>query len=237
MKAIILAGGRGERLRPFSDTMPKSVVPVEKYPFLWYVLRYLKTQDIHKIVMLTGYQADKIKETLGAGGQMNLSIEYQAESEPLGTGGALLRARNQIDEDVLVLNGDTYCELNVSDFYAFHRKNQADFTIAVVKAASNKTDFGLIAMNSKNQVLQFREKQRGSGYSSAGFYIVSPRLFSRFSFPHSPCSLEKDLIPSWLGQSVQIYGFPISENKFFDIGTPERFNEFRNFIKGRSQCV
>lgn len=243
MNTFILAGGFATRLRPISDHVPKALVPVLGKPFLRYQLEFLKSQDITKIVLLLGHQADKIITEFGNGKKMGLMIQYQVESAPLGTGGALIQARRHLEDLTLILNGDTYFEFDLRLFYEFHKMKKSKFTIGVIqntpsplplpkgegKGEGSSKDFGAISLNSEGRVTSFIEKNRGQ-YLSAGCYLMSSTLLKQYPSVDGPSSLEYDLIPSWLRQGAQIYGFEFSSKVFYDIGTPERLKIFEDFI-------
>ncbi len=231
MNALILAGGLATRLRPLTDKIPKALVPVAGKPFLLYQLEYLKSQGIREVVLLVGHQAEKIQDEFGDGKKMGLMIEYQVESNPLGTGGALIHGRRHMDKESLVLNGDTYFEFEISKFLDFHRKKKSLMTLGVVKKQMTSQDYGSITLDVDGRVRNFHKKKESGPFLSTGFYILSQDIFNQYPFKEGSSSLESDVVPAWIKTGVPIYGYEFNHQNFYDIGTPERLKTFELHIR------
>jgi NDP-sugar pyrophosphorylase family protein len=165
-QAVILAGGRGARLRPYTTVLPKPLVPVGGIPIAEVIIRQLKSHGIKNIVMATGYLAELIEAYFGDGSRFGVRIEYLKEKNPLGTAGALKLITN-LDENFLVINGDTLINFNFKEFLSFHKvsKNMATITI---KGITVKTDFGVIKSDGKGAFLDYIEKPSHRSYVSVG---------------------------------------------------------------------
>ncbi len=231
MNALILAGGLATRLRPLTDKIPKALVPVSGKPFLLYQLEYLKSQGIGEVVLLTGYQSQKIQDEFGDGKKMGLMIEYQVESSPLGTGGALIQGRRYVGKESLVMNGDTYFEFEISKLLDFHRKKKSLMTLGVAKKQMTGQDYGTITLDPDGRVRDFSEKTESGPFLNAGFYILSQGMFSQFPLSEGPSSLERDVIPAWVKKGAPVYGYEFNHQNFYDIGTPDRLKTFESHIR------
>src|SRR3989344_4164662 len=133
MKALILAGGFGTKLRRIVYDKPKSMVSIAGIPFLEHQIRLLKNQGITEFVILVSYMADKIKSYFGNGKNLGVNITYSEEEIPLGTAGAIKKAEKYIDSTFLVLNGDSYAKINIKELLKFHKENNNEFTMLLKK--------------------------------------------------------------------------------------------------------
>lgn len=230
MVAAILAGGRGTRLRPVLDGRPKVLAPVAGRPFLSYLLDQLLAAGIKKVVLCTGYLAEQVREAFGSS-YGDLQILYSQEEQAMDTGGALRLAMPALDSDpALVLNGDSYCDVDMNCFYAWHRENGSLASIALAHSA-DVTQFGKVTLSADDQILGFDEKRGGgAGWVNAGMYLLS-RIFLDRIPPARPVSLEKELFPAWA--SGGLYGYR-SGARLLDIGTPATFEQAGRFLAGCS---
>jgi len=182
MKAVILAGGLGKRLRRAVRDRPKSMALVLGKPFLEYQIEQLRKYDVIKIVLCVGYLAEQIKSYFKDGTKFGIDIRYAVEKEPLGTAGALKNAENYLeDKAFLVLNGDSYSEIDITGFIQFHRKKGGMGTILLTRV-SQAQDYGLIKIDEDNRITGFVEKpgKTPSGsVISAGVYLLEPQIFPR----------------------------------------------------------
>ena len=213
-QAVILAGGEGRRLLPYSRVLPKPLWPIGDIPIVEILLRQLSRAGIHEVVMAVGYQAELIKMILGDGKQFGLKIRYSLEKKPLGTA-APLRLIKKLDSDFLVLNGDLLTDLPFKKFMAAHLKNTAPATIATY----NRTvaiDFGVIH-EKDNEITGYFEKP-SLGYSvSMGIYAFRKEVLryiptGKFDFP----DLVKRLIT--IGKNPAVFKF---DGRWLDIGRPD----------------
>jgi len=227
-EAIVLAGGLGTRLQGILPDIPKCMAPVNGKPFLTYILDYLISQDISKVVLSVGYRKDHIISYFGNCYQ-SLTIEYAIEDQPLGTGGAVKLALTHCSQDqVFVINGDTYFlpELNVIE--NVHIKTFADITIAV-KQMSETRRYGLIITKQDDRIIDFREKnpESGSGWINGGIYLINKQIFDEF--PEKNYSLENDIFKAYCLR-LKIQAFKTKAD-FLDIGIPEDYAKAQMMIK------
>jgi phosphoheptose isomerase len=225
--AAILAGGKGERLRSAVADRPKALAPVANRPFLAHLLDRLSEAGIGKVVLCTGYQAEQVEVAFGSR-YARLSLEYSRELEPLDTGGALRLALEHLDSNpVLVLNGDSFCELDLSALVEWHRWKRADATMALAYL-SDVTRFGSVAWNENGRIVRFEEKgRRGSGWINAGIYLFSRSVLESMGAGEK-MSLERDCFPA-LAEQGSLFAYP-GGKKFIDIGTPESYAAAHGFF-------
>lgn len=171
MQAVVLAGGKGTRLKPYTMSFPKPLVPVCEYPILEIIIRQLVRFGFNRITISTGYLAELIEAYFGDGKRWGASIQYVREMTPLSTAGALKLLRN-CDENFLVMNGDILTNLNLQEFYDSHIENGAAATIASKKRES-KIDFGVLKYAENGFLIDYIEKPIYSFAVSMGIYVIS----------------------------------------------------------------
>ncbi|GBE73771.1 mannose-1-phosphate guanyltransferase [Microcystis aeruginosa NIES-87] len=223
MDVIILAGGLGTRLRSVINSLPKPMAPVADRPFLEYLLDYLISQKItNKFLVSVGYEHQKIIDHFGDQ-YKEYELNYLIEDTPLGTGGAIQLALNKIQtEQALIVNGDTLFNVNLSEMIDFHRKQQADLTLAL-KLLKNFDRYNNVIQDHQNKVIKFEEKQfKDKGLINGGIYLIDKNLISQFDLPEK-FSFEEDFLKPCLKQ-IAMYGF-VSKNYFIDIGIPEDYQK------------
>lgn len=217
---VILAGGFGTRLRPVVTDLPKPLAPVAGRPFLWWLLRSLEVQGVQDVYLATGYKAALIEAAFGERfGPIRL--HYVVEDEPLGTGGAILRASRDIETDeFFVLNGDTLAVADLSAMALAAQRHKPDATLAVARV-DNAARYGTIAVDQQNQVTAFRAKgASGPGFISAGVYLIRHAALDPTLLP-AKFSIEQDFFERELPR-LRISAFPAVE-AFIDIGVPEDY--------------
>ncbi|MCK4935043.1 MAG: nucleotidyltransferase family protein [Simkaniaceae bacterium] len=224
MDAIILAGGLGTRLQKVVSDRPKPLALIKNTPFLDLLINKLK--HLPKIVLAVGYKADQIVDYYSN----QSTIAFSIESTPLGTGGAIKQALNQTSsEDVLVLNGDSFLDISLEDFFQYHSSKQADITLATVKV-DDANRFGTLDLDPKNQrLVSFHEKSSkvGSGWINAGVYLLKRTLFEEFS-NNSAFSFEHDMMPKLLNKEA--FGYHC-KGTFIDIGTEGSYKKAQNILE------
>lgn len=227
MQAIILAGGKGARLRPYTNIIPKPLLPIDNMPILEIILRQLKKHKFTKIVITIGHLGEIIKAYFGDGKKLGLKIRYSLEEKPLGTVGALSLVNN-LDDNFLVMNGDILSNINFSDLYDFHKKNKKKVTIVACKK-SIKLSLGVLECKG-GKLIDYIEKPEYKFNVSTGVYILNKNIiplipFNKYyDFPR----LIKDIIPE---EDINVYQF---NGYWFDIGTPEDYNQAQDsFIELR----
>ena len=230
--AIILAGGMGTRLKTIISDLPKPMAPIMNVPFLTYQLNYLKHFSIKKVIFSVGYLSEKIIAHYNQSFE-NISIEYSIEKNPLGTGGGIRMAMSNLNEDlVLILNGDSFFDLDLEQFYNLHLEQKSEFSLAL-RYVNNSERYGNIEFNSSNQITSFIEKNQlnQSGYINAGVYILSKKLYLQNTNSNINFSIEKDFFEKQLNQLI-IKGFEFKDY-FIDIGIPEDYlkaqDDFKEF--------
>ncbi|MCX6829466.1 MAG: sugar phosphate nucleotidyltransferase [candidate division Zixibacteria bacterium] len=213
-QAVILAGGEGRRLLPYTKILPKPLWPVGNVPIVEILLRQLAHAGIKEVIMAVGYQADLVKMIIGSGQPFGLKIRYSLEKKPLGTAAPLKRIKN-LDSNFLVLNGDLLTDLPFRDFIKAHLKNNSPATVAVFKR-SVKVDFGVIE-EKNGRITGYREKPVLPYSVSMGIYAFRREILKyipvgRFDFPDLVLKLIK------AGQNPHIYRF---NGRWLDIGRPD----------------
>ncbi|GIW81940.1 MAG: hypothetical protein KatS3mg105_3747 [Gemmatales bacterium] len=225
----ILAGGRGMRLRSVVADRPKVLATVEGRPFLTFLLDQLIDAGFSQAILLTGYQADQVHFVIGEA-YRSLRLIHSPEPEALGTGGAVVHALAHFTEEhVLLLNGDSYCHVDLDAFFAWHQSRGADLSL-VLTHVDDTSRYGRVDIGADETILRFDEKRRdaGPGWINAGIYLIRRRLLERL--PQTRLSLEKDLLPGWLAGGKVVAGFRCG-GCFLDIGTPESYAAASDFFR------
>src|SRR5712671_6585746 len=225
MKAIMLAGGKGTRLRPLTIHTPKPIVPIFERPFLHYQLDLLKqVPEIDEVVLSLNYQPRRIEEIFGDGGDSGLSIRYVVEPAPLGTAGAIRYAGESLRESVVVFNGDVLTEVDLAAVIALHRERKARATI-VLTPVENPTAYGLVETDADGNVRRFLEKPNPDEITcntvNAGIYILEPDTFDRIPRDTS-WSIERSFFPSLIDRGEAFIAVT-HRGYWIDIGTPEKY--------------
>lgn len=221
MQTVILAGGLGTRLRKAVNGIPKSMAPVAGRPFLEHQLLHLKDKGFSEIVLLIGYLSEAIVDHFGDGSSLGLKIAYSKEGEPLGTAGALKNAESLLDNSFLLLNGDTFLDVDYNDLIRLHFERAALVTVAVVEAGDSSR-YGSIVLGEEGRIEAFSEKKEtGPGLINGGIYVVSKNVLAYIS-PRERTSLESEVIPRLVDEGKPVYGV-IVKGYFVDIGTPESY--------------
>ncbi len=241
--AIILAGGFGTRLQSVVTDVPKPMAPVNGEPFLNYQLNYLKNYGIKHIVISVGYLAEKIKAYYKDSYQ-GMAISYSTELIALGTGGGIRLAMDSTgNEEVFVLNGDSFFDVDLNEFYKSHHLHKAEISICI-RRIENADRYGtielekyflptLVAGNPYTyfKVNAFKEKSErvGAGFINGGIYILDRRTFFKFTKENMAFSIEKDFFEAQCS-TVDIGAF-LSKGYFIDIGIPEDYTKAQNDFK------
>lgn len=192
MKAIILAGGLGTRLRPLTENTPKPLLPIKGKPIIEHALLNFKKHGITDVILSVGYRADLIKEYFGDGSKWGIKIEYCIEDEPLGTGGAIRKASENINEKFLVINGDNLADFNWGELIATHERNQAKITLALFPV-EDVTLYGIAELEGE-KIKRFVEKPKveeaPSNLNNAGGYVMEKEILD--ILPDGFCMIERD---------------------------------------------
>ena len=236
MKAVILSGGFGTRLRPLTINTPKSMVPVLNIPFLEYFIKRLKAHKVSDIALAVSYLAEPIKDYFGDGSRFDVNLSYTVEETPLGTAGAVKNAGGFIDEPVLVFNGDIFTDLDITAMMENHRQNKAMLTIALTPV-EDPTSYGLVETDNRNKIVRFLEKPNPDEITTkminAGTYIIEPEVMSLIP-SQTNCSFERDIFPLLLREKKDVFAYP-ADCYWIDIGKPENYFQLHyDLLNGKS---
>jgi NDP-sugar pyrophosphorylase family protein len=225
---VILCGGQGTRLRPVVSDRPKSLAVFGDSTFLDILIETLKKSGFRRFILCVGYMKDQIEARFK--NREDVSILFSEEEEPLGTGGALKNAQSLIQsETFVVLNGDSICNIDFSEFYRFHKNKNVILSMALVQTQDAR-DFGTVVLNEFHEIISFKEKEsaKNSALINAGIYFMQKEILSQM--PAMPrFSLENDFFPTMTG--ARCAGFIIN-SELIDIGTPERYEKAVHLIGG-----
>jgi|SRR5688572_16360375 mannose-1-phosphate guanylyltransferase len=240
MKAILLAGGRGTRLRPLTIHTPKPIVPIFERPFLHYQLDLLKQiPEIDEVVLSLNYQPRRIEELFGDGSETGLSIRYVVEPAPLGTAGAVRYAGESLHESVIVFNGDVLTEIDLAAVLRLHRERQAKATI-VLTPVENPSAYGLVETDAAGNIQCFVEKPKPDEITcdtiNAGIYVLEPDTFDRIP-KDMPWSIERSFFPSLIARHETFVAY-VNRGYWIDIGTPDKYVQVhRDIMDGRFRAA
>lgn len=240
MRALILAGGFGTRMRPLTNHVPKSLLPICNRPFLEHQVRLLATYGVTEATLLTGYLPEPFdsfaRDALGYGVRVTISTE----DKPLGTAGAIRSQLEQLDGTTIVFNGDVLTDLDVGAMVEFHRARGAVCTISLTHV-DDAGAYGLVPMDGDGRVQAFVEKPPPEiavegGWINAGTYVLEPRALADVP-PDVEWSIERQTFPTLLAADEPLYGF-CSDSYWLDIGTPARYLQAHiDILEGRAHAA
>lgn len=235
MKALFLAGGKGTRLKPLTNKLPKPMVPIMTKPLLERDITALKKCGIEEIVLSVCYKPQHIKEYFQNGDRFGVKMHYVKEDVPLGTGGAIKNTQKFYDDTFLIFNSDILSDIDFKDMIKYHKSKKADVTIAVT-TVRNPSAYGVIDYDENNYAKSFIEKpspnEITSNYINAGIYIFEPKVLKEIP-DGRVVSVEREIFPSLLkkGYKIAIYN---KLSYWMDIGTPKKYFEaHRDIITGK----
>ena len=237
MKAILLAGGKGTRLRPLTLHTPKPIVPIFDRPFLQYQIDLLRqVPEIDEIVLSLNYQPGRIKEVFGDGSDFGIRLRYVVEPSPLGTGGAIkFAAGEHRGTPLVVFNGDVLTSVDLPSVIRLHRERRAKATI-VLTPVDNPTAYGLVETDPEGNICAFVEKpkvdQIRCNTINAGIYVLEPETLERIP-AETVYSIERTYFPSLIEQS-ETFVAAIYDGYWIDIGTPGKYRQaHQDIMSGR----
>ncbi len=239
MHALILAGGKGTRLRPLTVYTPKPIVPFLNRPFLLYQIEILQRAGIEEITLSLSYQPDKIEHILGDGSDYGVRLRFITEPSPMGTGGAYKFAASDIRETTIVLNGDILTDLDITKVIEFHQAKKATATI-VLAPVENPEAYGLVETDADGKVLRFNEKPKAEELSAltvntinAGIYILEPEVLDLIPKGENH-SFEYHVFRDLLKNEKSFYAYILSETYWRDIGNPASYLQGHlDFLSGK----
>ncbi|MGH9411962.1 MAG: sugar phosphate nucleotidyltransferase [Vicinamibacterales bacterium] len=236
MKAILLAGGKGTRLRPLTVHTPKPIVPILNRPFLYYQIDLLKQiPEIDEVILSLNYQPRRIEEMFGEGEEAGTRLRYVVEPMPLGTGGAIRYAGDSLTESVVVFNGDVLTAVDLAAVLRLHRERRAKATI-VLTPVENPRAYGLVETDAQGNIRRFLEKPGEDEITcntiNAGIYVLEPDTFDRIP-ADTAWSIERSFFPSLIERGETFVAY-IYDGYWIDIGTPAKYLQVhRDIMDGR----
>lgn len=225
MKAVILVGGEGTRLRPLTYDLPKPMVPICGKPFTQYTLELIKSHGIDEVIFSLGYKWDSFTDYFGDGSSLGMKIHYVVEDSPLGTAGAIKNVEEYLDEgSFLVFNGDILSEMNLSEIIRFHKDNDSYCTI-VLTPVDNPCIYGVVELDDTHRIRKFTEKPRPeevkSNLINAGLYALEHSVLDRME-RGKKYSIEREIFPALLNEGKRMFGYNY-DGYWMDIGTPLKY--------------
>ncbi len=236
MKAIILAGGLGLRLRPLTNNTTKPMLPLVNRPFVEYVISLLKQHGIRDLIFSTFYLSHEVQNYFGTGAKHGVNIEYCIEEKPLGTGGAVKNCESLLDKDepFLIFNGDILTDLDMAEFINFHKIKGAVASVALGKVI-DPTTYGMVDVEESGKALRWYEKpswnEATSRWVNIGTCVLEPEIL-KYIEPNEQVSIERETFPRLIKDKKAVFGFQ-SNDYWLDIGTPAKFLKAqRNLLMG-----
>lgn len=231
MKAVILVGGLGTRLRPLTCNTPKPMLPLVNQPFIEFLLTRLRDQGVTEVILAVQYLAQRFVEVLGDGERLGLKLHIIEEPEPRGTAGAVKNVEHLLDSTTFIFNGDVMTDLDLQAMLTFHREKGSKVTISLTPV-DDPTQFGLVETNAEGQIRRFLEKPRPEDVTTnlinAGTYVVEPEVF-RYVPPAQYYMFERGLFPVLLQTGDPMFGYP-SRAYWTDIGKPQTYIDVHHDI-------
>ncbi len=231
MKAIILAGGYGTRLRPLTLTRPKAMLPLAGKPILQHILEYLPKHGFDDVFITTNYKRDQIEGFFKDGEKFGVKLTYPEESVPLGTAGSIKNVEKHLDETFAVIQGDNITNLNLKKVLKFHREKNGIATIALIHV-KNPSSYGIAELDSKSKIVKFIEKPKPedcfSNLVNTGLYIFEPQILDHIP-KDKAYDFSKNLFPKILELDHNIYGYQ-EECFWIDVGHPVNLLEANNWM-------
>jgi mannose-1-phosphate guanylyltransferase/phosphomannomutase len=239
MKAVVMAGGSGSRLRPLTVGRPKPMVPMVNKPVIAHILALLKNYGINEVVITLQYLADVIQDYFGSDKALDMDIHYSIEEVPLGTAGSVKNAQEYLDDTFIVISGDAVTDFNLERIVAFHKEKGAKATLTLYRVP-NPLEYGVIITDSDGHITQFLEKpswgQVISDTVNTGIYILEPEVLDYFELSQ-PFDFSKDLFPIIMERGDPLYGF-VSGGYWCDVGNIQEYvRASSDILEGRVQGI
>lgn len=224
MKAVIMAGGEGTRLRPLTSNAPKPMLPLANKPMMEHIVALLARHGIDEIVVTVAYLANTIRNYFGDGSEFGVRMVYATEEHPLGTAGSVRNAMEQLDDRFLVISGDVLTDIDLGQIIAFHEERKAAATIGLV-AVENPLEFGIVITRSDGSIERFLEKPNwGQVFSdtiNTGIFVLEPEIFD-FIPADRPSDFSAEVFPRLLDEGVPLFG-AVAGGYWEDVGTLEAY--------------
>src|SRR2546425_5271240 len=232
MKAVVMAGGEGSRLRPLTSNMPKPLVPVAGRPIMEHILLHLRRHQLRDVVATVQYLGASIRNYFGDGSEQGVALSYWVEDSPLGTAGSMMLARQQLNEPFVVISGDSLTDIDLAAAARFHRERKALATI-VLKPVPNPLEYGVVVVDEGGAVQRFIEKPSWgeviSDLANTGIYVLDPEVFDFFR-PGEPTDWSGDVFPKLLKQGEPVFGW-VTSGYWEDVGNHAAY------VKANFDCL
>ena len=226
MKAVVMAGGEGTRLRPLTSNQPKPMVPIVGKPCMEHILELLKQHGMEDVIVTVAFLPQAIRSYFGDGSSLDMNIGYSVEESPLGTAGSVRLAADRLDDTFLVISGDALCDVDLTRLVEFHREKGASVTIGL-KSVENPLEFGIVVTDEDGRVERFLEKpswgQVFSDTINTGIYVLEPEVLRHIPTDR-PFDFSKELFPLLLEMGRPIYGY-VCEGYWQDIGNLDQYRQ------------
>jgi mannose-1-phosphate guanylyltransferase / phosphomannomutase len=226
MKAVVMAGGEGTRLRPLTSNQPKPMVSIVGKPCMEHILELLREHGMSEVIVTVAFLPQAIRGYFGDGESLGLEIGYSVEESPLGTAGSVRLAAKQLDETFLVISGDALCDVDLSELVAFHKEHGAAVTIGL-KSVDNPLEFGIVVTDDEGKIERFLEKpswgQVFSDTINTGIYVLEPEVLKHVPSDR-PFDFSKELFPYLLEMGRPLYGY-VMDGYWQDIGNLDQFRQ------------
>lgn len=227
IRTIMMAGGKGTRLRPLTLVRPKPMIPLVNKPIIEYTVNKLKKSGFNDIIMTLNYMSTNIKSYFKDGAEFDVDIRYSVEKWPLGTGGSVKKAEKYIDDTFMVVSGDVLTDVDFKDVVKFH-KEKGSIATMVLTEVEDPTHFGIAVMDKNHKITEYLEKpspgEAFSNVANTGIYIFEPEIFDFFEGKDKEVDFSKDIFPEVIKQDAGIYGY-VFNGYWNDIGRPETYLE------------
>ncbi|MHB1356014.1 MAG: sugar phosphate nucleotidyltransferase [Anaerolineae bacterium] len=238
MKAVVMAGGAGSRLRPLTINRPKPMVPMVNKSVIGHILDLLKRHGITEVIITLQYMAEDIQDHLGDGHNLGMNIQYSIEETPLGTAGSVKQAQAWLDDTFIVISGDAVTDIDLESVISFHKAKKAIATLTLYRVP-NPLEYGVIIVNDEGRVQQFLEKPSWgeviSDTVNTGIYVLEPQVLDLFE-PGVPFDFSKDLFPILLSRVDPMYGY-IADGYWCDVGNLSEYMRATQDILNRKVSV
>jgi len=224
MRAVVMAGGEGSRLRPLTINRPKPMVPLVNKPVIVHILELLKKHGITSVVITLQYMADRVQDYFGDGSAMGMEINYSIEEVPLGTAGSVKNAQTYLDEPFMVISGDALTDFDLSAIVEYHQSKKSLATLTLYRVP-NPLEYGVVIVNKQGRIQEFQEKPSWgeviSDTVNTGVYVLEPEVLDYFEAGKS-FDFSKDLFPMLLENKDPLYGY-VADGYWCDVGTVQEY--------------
>src|SRR6187551_2077248 len=226
MKAVVMAGGEGTRLRPLTSNQPKPMVPIVGKPCMEHILDLLRRHGMNEVVVTLAFMPQAIRTYFGGGESLDMDVDYSVEEQPLGTAGSVKLAKRRLDDTFLVISGDALCDVDLTSLVEAHKAKGAAVTIGL-KSVDNPLEFGIVVTDEEGRVERFLEKpswgQVFSDTINTGIYVLEPEVL-RHVPADRPFDFSKELFPLLLEMGRPLYGY-VFDDYWQDIGNLDQFRQ------------